>query len=884
MGLLNADLNKVVRFVSELIADKNRQLLFLAGKAVELNGQGNPSLTQPLLQQTQSVVADVVKIASFVFYNVEGFRKIVKKYDKRCEANCGAFFLPMLRSQACLRDDALDQIIIAISDVFSMLRTVSAAAPHGSTWNPPESFERSTTKYVVKSSDVARVKLLIAEHLPILIVGRPETTSAKAPKDMLNVIDNSGISSVYFDNPELDCYHERILRQEGARLFRLRWYGDVRTPHGDEQVFVERKTHHESWAVESSVKERFGMKARDVPEYLAGKFKPAVSDNLVSLADEIQAEVLSRGLRPVVRTVYQRTAFQASTSNDVRISIDTGLSFVDELRGMDIDNEWCRRISSEGVDNKEVMHFPWAVLEVKLTAGQPPWVESLLETGLLHELQKFSKFSHGMASIYERSGILRESPYWFDSIKCDCASSESSKDAAENAVVSQASPVITPEVSLTSAGEALLPSQRSRSLGEKQFSKLNDMEEGKAARSHSRCFNLWRTDIQSQSSKSEIPQRPGKVEPKTYFANERTFIQWVSPVIGLVTVALGVQGAAGFFGSTRVALLGAILNAVGVIWMLFALYMYLKRLRKLQRHDSTGWDARCGPIMLVLLLAVVCVAGSIGLLASNRVPLDPAVASLRAPDDAPLTYAADRFQRGCMETPMELDAVRPRSWEIQEELYAGDFATVAQRQAKVRQWEATMAAMVIVDKFTVKERTEHKFCVEGIPCDRLVTRHRYMAPNETYAIFKFGMSNGSHDSNEAAPGRSSWTKLEMNAYCERQSLGYSLYVADPPPVASWSDASVFNGLTSTPIVEPEKAAAAKLVPVSVFHQTTYEYKINSFYGAPAKVVFQWSYFTETDRALGRDAARMEISLKLKDHATLSTIRRAEGLLEALVRS
>jgi SPX domain protein involved in polyphosphate accumulation len=37
--------------------------------------------------------------------------------------------------------------------------------------------------------------------------------------------------------------------QEGALLFRIRWYGDKRGT-----IYFERKTHHEKWILDSSVK------------------------------------------------------------------------------------------------------------------------------------------------------------------------------------------------------------------------------------------------------------------------------------------------------------------------------------------------------------------------------------------------------------------------------------------------------------------------------------------------------------------------------------------------------------------------------------------------------------------------------------------------------
>ena len=46
----------------------------------------------------------------------------------------------------------------------------------------------------------------------------------------------SAITSIYFDNEELELYLGRLEKTEGAEAIRLRWYGDmdnktVRVPH-----------------------------------------------------------------------------------------------------------------------------------------------------------------------------------------------------------------------------------------------------------------------------------------------------------------------------------------------------------------------------------------------------------------------------------------------------------------------------------------------------------------------------------------------------------------------------------------------------------------------------------------------------------------------------
>ena len=61
------------------------------------------------------------------------------------------------------------------------------------------------------------------------------------------------MSSVYMDNSQLDTYHERLRRDDNATLVRVRWYGP-RSSSEEQQMFVERKVHRESWTGERSAK------------------------------------------------------------------------------------------------------------------------------------------------------------------------------------------------------------------------------------------------------------------------------------------------------------------------------------------------------------------------------------------------------------------------------------------------------------------------------------------------------------------------------------------------------------------------------------------------------------------------------------------------------
>lgn len=79
------------------------------------------------------------------------------------------------------------------------------------------------------------VKTMIIKHLPIDVF------------DKTSLRSSSLITSVYYDNDDMDLYHERLKKLEGARVVRMRTYGVA--PWNT--VFVERKIHHDSWVGET---------------------------------------------------------------------------------------------------------------------------------------------------------------------------------------------------------------------------------------------------------------------------------------------------------------------------------------------------------------------------------------------------------------------------------------------------------------------------------------------------------------------------------------------------------------------------------------------------------------------------------------------------------
>ena len=93
---------------------------------------------------------------------------------------------------------------------------------------------------------------------------------------------------------------------------------------------------------------------------------------MIQLASEVQYSILSRKLQPVMRSFYNRTAFQLPGDARVRISLDTELTLVREdnwdgkqrsgnnWRRMDIGIDY----PFEQLPEADVERFPYGVLEV----------------------------------------------------------------------------------------------------------------------------------------------------------------------------------------------------------------------------------------------------------------------------------------------------------------------------------------------------------------------------------------------------------------------------------------------------------------------------------------------------------------------------------------
>jgi len=361
--------------------------------------------------------------------------------------------------------------------------------------------------------------------------------------------------------------------------------------------------------LELSNLQKTGKSAEDISEWNA-------------LVSEIIQALGSKQLRPTMRTQYMRTAFQIPFDATVRVSLDTNLCTINERTGDTANGLRWYRDPNKAVPLDEITRFPHAVLEVKLEVqgenSTPDWVTQLINSGMLHEVHKFSKFIHGCAILLPED--IRAVPYWIDdpSLKASIIAS-----GAETLLkISDGANKIYDH--LLVHGDDGNPTSKVKSgtkgilYRDKQSVNINDQDRGSSDVEVSNLNNNMAGNIEFLTcgeyigasipccEHASIPEPSSvviqKVEPKLLFANERTFIKWLHMAVTISSVAIGILAFTSRENDAQVYAL--LLMPVALLFVIYAINTFLWRVEKIRTRNPLRWDDPMGPVILTLCLVV----------------------------------------------------------------------------------------------------------------------------------------------------------------------------------------------------------------------------------------------------------------------------------------
>ena len=615
IGLLKAQVAQIADGVAydEQYQERSCKLLLSAtddGKLKDQHGDhaGNPTYVRI---QAEDLIQSSLRLRHYVTKMKESLETVAACADEVLGTDCTSM-LRQLTSVAPWKEPN-STLAVVLSDIYEVIRSSENPTTSSSAkWEAPSSFERATTKYWVEKDQLGDLLYTCAKELPLLVYGKSGRLTSK---EDLNSTENdklwkdlaTKISSVYFDSPNLALYKERIARREGAQLLRVRWYGEK--PQGDDKVFVELKTHHEKWINVSSVKERVTIMEKHMSLFLTRKpwdyqdalpivsvanpkLKGAELDTAVDLLVRMHQLVLEKDLRPCVRSVYLRAAFQLPTSNALRLTLDRDVTMIDERNAPF--GAWSLPAGTP-MSSSMLKVVPYPVFEVKLAGSDMPEpLVSLITDGVIIEATKFSKFLSGAAAF--NSERVKTLPYWAENPAFQEMFQASGKFQSDPPSSSKSLSILPPPSTTKSSVARKSISSDSVSLSKRATGKRSPTPANKS----------WFPFLNKSSKTAIAPKRPARVEPKSFFANERTFIQWSSAALWLLTVAaLIVEREVD--GTTYLTSAGIALCVGSIILLFHAIKVYFRRIKLMETGNPNGYVDKFGPLVLtsVVFIGVV---------------------------------------------------------------------------------------------------------------------------------------------------------------------------------------------------------------------------------------------------------------------------------------
>jgi SPX domain protein involved in polyphosphate accumulation/uncharacterized membrane protein YidH (DUF202 family) len=640
---------------------------------------------QEVLKELDHITKETNELETYARINYAGFLKAAKKHDrKRGHAYRVRPLLQVRLAALPFNKEDYNPLLYRLSSMYSFVRqhlegVESHRGPSVSSVGP-EKEEYVSHKFWVHPENLLEVKTVILRRLPVLVYN-PQTS-----KIAEGIQPDPSITSIYFDNPAFDLYSKKVEHGEASSL-RMRWYGQLKDKP---EIFFEKKTVSED---DTSRDDRFKTKEKYIQRFIEGEYKMEKQIEKLSnqagadspeakhfkkSVGEIQDFIKSNDLQPVLRANYTRTAFQVPGDDRIRISLDTDLAFIREdaidsgrpcrdpesWHRADIDdNELSYPFSS--IRKGEVSRFPFALLEIKMRSSDRKrieWVQDLMNSHLVKDSPRFSKFVHGVAGLFE--DYVNTFPFWLSEMETDIRrdpqqafEEEQAKKRKErddefavgslvksrpsqsygngNAIIS---PVGSPSAatikarspderrkshlaSVTSRTSAFMPTQNAETVEEPDEDETGTRNYGttQPASTTSRLADLLPSFSTSKYAtarrKAHLPPGveepafwikdagPVKVEAKVWLANQRTFIKWQHVSVLLGSLGLGLYNAAGVDNDIARSL-ALVYTLVAVFTGAWGYGVYMWRQSLIYKRSGRDFDAITGPVVVCVGLIV----------------------------------------------------------------------------------------------------------------------------------------------------------------------------------------------------------------------------------------------------------------------------------------
>jgi hypothetical protein len=227
-------------------------------------------------------------------------------------------------------------------------------------------------------------------HLPEHMIPRIHELSAPyVDRDPFAAETANGhytVRSVYYDSPDLMCFHEKLDGVKTRKKLRVRAYTYGPDQNSDKCWFeIKRKLGR------LSLKERVSVPIEDAEVVLGESVPNAILDTLDyrsrAVLDKFKFNIRARKMRAVVLVTYDREPFIGRDRRSNRITFDR------KIRSL-FDPSLHNIFQDQGLRQFEEERF---VLEMKFDDRMPAWMARIIQE-LNIRAQAYSKFCEGITA------------------------------------------------------------------------------------------------------------------------------------------------------------------------------------------------------------------------------------------------------------------------------------------------------------------------------------------------------------------------------------------------------------------------------------------------------------------------------------------------------
>ena len=305
----------------------------------------------------------------------------------------------------------------------------------------------------------------------------------------------------------------------------------------------------------------------------------------------------------------------------------------------------------KNINQSEVSRFPFAVLEIKMKEDgnrkRPSWIEDLMTSHLVHPSPRFSKFVHGVASLFE--DYVNILPFWLSDLESDIRKDpQKAFEEEEQRRVQRADEAMAVGSLIGTRPGSYQPAQSSvakshladrlaaesrdhlgkslngqkavapgeeegdasgdrQASGQQGYGTLSSVIPGFSMTRYSQAKRAQQALPEGVVEPKEWIKNAGelKIEPKVWLANERTFLKWQHICVLQGALAVGLYTAAGD---------NVIAQVMGIIYLVIAVFagawgygMMRTRRAMIMERSGKDFDNMIGPIVISIALMVALV-------------------------------------------------------------------------------------------------------------------------------------------------------------------------------------------------------------------------------------------------------------------------------------